>query len=420
MLLNNEKTYIGFDLSYNYAQISYCRQGEKEPETYEVAAGEEQYRIPAALFKRKGINQWFVGKEAENFAKQEDGTLLNGLYQLALDRESIQIENEEFETIALLVLFVKLALAFPRRNYRLEKVAGIMFTVPGLDDRSVEILGRMALLLNLESTEIFFQGREESIYQYAVNEVSEIWKEEIAVFDGHEKGMDCIRLTKNENTTPVVIFSDVSACRDISGTDEEKDALFDEIVGEEKISPSSVVFLIGEKFYGDWCRESLQGLCRNCRVFKGNNLYSKGACYSVMSRMKVIQNENKYVFLGKDKLKTNIGMQVKRNGADSYLAILDGGENWFECRKEFHVILPEGNSLQFIITPLDGRNIQSVEIFLEGLPERPKNMTRLKICAEMTDDVTLNLTIEDMGFGDFYPATGMKFEQQINLSDGGY
>ena len=132
------------------------------------------------------------------------------------------------------------------------------------------------------------------------------------------------------------------------------------------------------------------------------------------------RNADGSIFLGKDKLKTNVGMQVKRGEEDSYLAILNGGESWYECRKEFQIILSEGNSLHFIITPLDGRNIQDMEIILDGLKERPKNMTRLKIVATMSSENVMQLEIEDMGFGEFYPASGMKFREQINLAEEGY
>ena len=76
--------------------------------------------------------------------------------------------------------------------------------------------------------------------------------------------------------------------------------------------------------------------------------------------------------------------------------------------------------MQFLITPLDGRNVQGIEIVLDELPERPKKMTRLKVLATMLDSGTLNLTITDMGFGEFCQSSGMQFCQQIDLRDGGY
>ena len=55
---------IGYDLGDNYAQISYYLPSAEDVETLAVVAGSEQYNIPMMLCKRKGISQWFYGKEA--------------------------------------------------------------------------------------------------------------------------------------------------------------------------------------------------------------------------------------------------------------------------------------------------------------------------------------------------------------------
>ena len=394
---------------------------EQAVETYSVVVGEEQYQIPFCMFKRKGINQWFVGKEVELFKNEEEGTLLENLFSLVMEEETIMIEDEEFETVALLALYVKRTLAMPAMCYRMDQIAGITFTVPVLNKETLVILKKMEALLNLKNVTIFFQGREESIFQYMLHQSLELRKEQVTVFDGNAKEFNCFLLHQNEHTTPVVVLSNELSYAKLEGDDESRDAAFLEIIMERQIPDFSAIFLIGDLFKGNWCQKSLQELCRNRRVFKGNNLYSKGACYTTMDRLnKNTKNSEDIIFLGRDKLKTNIGMQVKRNGEDSYLAILNGGENWYECKKEFQIILSEGNSLHLIVTPLDGRNIQKLEIVLDGLKERPRNMTRLQIVTSMIDENTMQVEVEDMGFGDFYPASHMKFREQINLAEEGY
>lgn len=419
-MIHNDRVYIGFDLSYDYAQISYCLHHEQSVETCPVVAGEEQYQIPFCMFKRKGINQWFVGKEVEYFKEKEEGTLLKNLFSLALEKEKIFIEDEEFETVAMLALFIKRTLAMQTMCYRMEQLAGITFTVPVLNEKTLALLQKTELLMNLKGVEIFFQGREESIFKYMNHQSMELKKEQVTVFDGNAKSLDCFVLNRNEHTVPVVVLSSGYHYDKLEEDEEKKDNAFLDIIQERQIPVFSAVFLIGNQFKGDWCQKSLQELCRNRRVFKGNNLYSKGACYTTIDRMNAgAKTVDHSIFLGKDKLKTNVGMQVKRGEEDSYLAILNGGENWYECKKEFQIILSEGNSLHFIVTPLDGRNIQNIEVVLDGLKVRPKNMTRLKITAAMSNENIMQLEIEDMGFGEFYPASGMKFREQINLSEEG-
>ena len=104
-MLSNDKMIIGYDLSYQYAQISYNHLNGEAPETYALVNGTRQYNIPVCLFKRKDANQWFLGKEAIAFSKQEEGVLLEDLLHAALEQEETVISNEVFESVALLALF---------------------------------------------------------------------------------------------------------------------------------------------------------------------------------------------------------------------------------------------------------------------------------------------------------------------------
>lgn len=418
MILANDKMIIGYDLSYDYAQISYCRQNGEVPETFALVNGTRQYNVPVCLFKRREVNQWFLGKEAVAFSKQEEGTLLTGLLQAALEQEEIYIGEEAFESIALLALFIKRSLYLPGKECKLDKVAGIMFTVPILSEKMIGLLQRLIVLLNLPNCRIYFQGREESIYYYMIHQPKELWNEDVLLFDSSHEALKSYRFMKNSNTKPMVAFVEETDHGQLTGEDEEKDGQFLQIVQQSASDISNCVFLLGEGFSGDWCQESLRLLCHNRRVFKGNDLYSKGACYSVQERLDD-QKSQTMIFLGKDKLKTNVGMEVSRQGEDSYLAILDGGENWYECQKQWDVILREGNMIRLKLTPLNGRNVRYVEMVLDGLPERERNNTRLRMEAVMLNEKILQIQIKDMGFGEFVPASNLCFSQQIDLDLGG-
>ena len=79
------------------------------------------------------------------------------------------------------------------------------------------------------------------------------------------------------------------------------------------------------------------------------------------------------------------------------------------------MILRKENSLFFHITPLTGENITDKKIELEGLPERPPCTTRLKIHVEMESVNQVTATIEDMGFGEFFPSSGKGWRKTITV-----
>lgn len=419
MVLNNDKMIIGYDLSYEYAQISYCRLHGDAPQTYALPGSTRQYNIPVCLFKRNNVNQWFLGKEAAAFSQQEEGTLLDNLLTLALETEEVQIGEESFETIALLTLFIKRSLYLPEKECRPDKVTGIMFTLPALTEKMISLMQRVIVLLNMPECQICFQSREESIYHYVIRQPKELWNEDVLIYDSGQNDLKSYRFKKNRNTRPIVAFVEEASHGRLYGENEEKDGRFAEIVKESAEVSDACVFLLGDGFHGEWCQDSLRLLCHNRRVFKGNDLYSKGACFAIQEKMLKEKQPKQMIFLSKDKLRTNVGMQVLRQGEESYLALLDGGENWYECKKEWDVILTEGNTVVFRLIPLDGRNVRNVEMVLDELPIRKPKMTRLHLQVEMTSATMMEVLIEDMGFGELAPSSGLHFSQQIDLSFGG-
>ena len=184
------------------------------------------------------------------------------------------------------------------------------------------------------------------------------------------------------------------------------------VIGDRNIS---CVYLIGEGFLGEWYQESLRFLCQERRVFLGNNLYSKGACYAARQRMTPGSVSEGYVFLGKDMLKANISLYVEKRGQDSCHPLLDAGTNWYDAKAEIDFLLEEENRFSLRITPLNGGEIRDVEIALTGLPQRPARTTRIHLQIDMADLTTLRLNMEDFGFGEFFQATHQFWEKTISI-----
>ena len=145
---------------------------------------------------------------------------------------------------------------------------------------------------------------------------------------------------------------------------------------------------------------------KSYHVFQGNNLYSKGACFGMAERINPGEKSRDYVYMGEEKLKSNIGMKVLRRGEESYFAVLDAGTNWYEAQTEFEIILASGNKVDFLITPLTGGHVTDKTMILEGLPARAENTTRLKVQVEMSAVNKATITIEDLGFGELFPTSG--------------
>lgn len=422
---NNKKVAVGYDLGENFAQISYCELTEAEPETVSAVTGTEQYNIPAVLCKRRGVGQWYYGKEAVKFAREENGILVEELLTLAERGEEVMVEGEAFDPVALLTLFVKRSLSLLNIRISLSQIEAFMFTVEELTPRIVDVLGKVAAGLQLQVQHICFQSHRESFYAYMLHQSRELWKNDVMIFE-YNKNLKSLCLECNNRTTPKVVFIEQLSYDEVERrvwkveeTErqqqmEELDGLFLDIARETLEGRNvSTIFLLGDGFKEGWAKESLKLLCRNRRVFQGNNLYSKGACYGMLERLNPSEQWKEHVYLGVDKLKSNIGIKALRRGEDSYYAILDAGTNWYEAASEFDIILESGNELDLVITPLTGGNVTGRTLTLEGLPQRPKRTTRLNVRIEMTAVDQAAVTIEDMGFGELIPSSGKAWTQTI-------
>lgn len=426
--MNSDKVLIGYDLGRRFSQISYLSRGSDAPETLSVVAGSESYNIPAVLCKRKSVNQWFYGKEACRYAEENEGTLVENLVDMAKDGEKVLIEGEEFDPVALLTLFIKRSLSVLSAVSGVEKIGGIMFTCGELDRRMVEVLSQAVAGMGLKTKNICFQGHVESVYYYLLHQPQELWNQQAVVCKYQEDGMKIYRMECNKRTAPVVAFIDeeLYPFRSPESIPEEESlreeawrdmdrrflGMMEEVCGGRLISS---VYLIGEGFSEDWLKDSLRYLCKNRRVFQGNNLFSKGACYSMKEKQEASEIGKNHVFLGNEKLKSNIGMKVLRRGMDSYFALLDAGVNWFEAGKEFEFFLETGNSFTVLVTPLNGRDVKAVEIVLEGLPYRPEGTTRLRLGVDMISESRVQFRIEDKGFGEIFPASHLKWKEIIEV-----
>lgn len=409
-----DKIIVGYDLGNRYSQISYCTYENDVPETLSVVAGGESYNIPTALCKRKGVNQWFYGKEAYKHAEEDEGQLITELLTLARAGEKVMVEEEEFDPVALLTLYMKRSLTLLSMISGMERIGAMMITCENLDSRMVEILNAVVAGLSLKTKEVYFQGHVESFYFYTIHQQAELWSRQVVVCDYNTDYMKIYRMECNRKTTPVVAFVDEEEFPFMSG--QEQDERFLSILKEVcEGRMISSVYLIGEGFKEEWMEESLRYLCRGRRVFQGNNLYSKGACYGMQEKLSASEIGKAHVFLGNEKLKANIGMKVLRQGEKSYCALLDAGISWFDAFCEIEFYLEGDNSFELIITPLNGRDVKCAKITLDGLQPRNGAASRLYMEIRMSSENKIEIEIEDLGFGEIFPATGLRWIESFEV-----
>ncbi len=444
---------VGYDLNDTLTQISYFEMNNDSPETLVSGGDNERLGIPTLLCKRKKVSQWSFGTEAGRLIRSEGEAEVSKILSLARDDKSITIDGETFEGIDLLILFIRKSLNLLSVYVSVDQIESLVFTVPTLDKAMISVLERVAVAVPIARERILFQSYSESVYYYMIHQQQELWETESAVFDHDGRKMTCYYMRMNHRTTPIVGLIDEFTFDDVKVPDfeslyepgDEADELTDEEQALEKEKgkeaealkeaaieemdealqevmhgflmsrPIRSAYLLGNGFEGEWCKKTIRYLCMGRRVFQGKNMYSKGACHYGMDRLKPTELNEKYIFLGKDKLQFNLGMNMNRKDKEEYIALADGGENWFDISTAVEFLLASGSRVELIVTPLDGKEIRKINVSLDGLPGRPEKTTRLRMKVSFSSGDTVKVLIEDLGFGEIFPSSNMKWETEVKI-----
>ena len=418
-----KKYYAGFDLCDDYCQIAFGeidRTGGLPLQIRTLTAGEAEndYNIPMLLYKKNGSENWSFGRQAAVNSREADGILVAHLFSAALADQAIEIEGAGYDARKLLSLFIRKCLRLLNDNIPLEQLGILLFTVPVMNKAAVQLMEYLKEELDLPSEILFYEEHDSSFYHYMLNQEEVLRSRDVLLCE--YKGFDRIhisRLTYNRHTTPVVGYVQNAEFGAFpADSEKDMDIQFTRIVQKELAAGNfSAAYLIGDGFKGKWLHDALSLLCRNCRVFQGNNLYSKGAAVSARLRLYPDEITDRYFFLSESKLKSNIGLLAVKQGKETCEPLLDAGVYWYEagCEKDF--ILEGTNEIRLVMMSITGGNASEYMIRLDELPVREDRVTRIRVNLSMRTVNHLDVRIRDMGFGEIYPASGLRWEKGITL-----
>ena len=410
---------IGYDINAKVCQISFLNDGMPEPETLEN--GMENYQIPLALNYYK--DTWTYGKNATRMGSVRGSILVDDIWEKALRKERIQVAGDEYEAVWLLAEFIKQTLQ------QFENIESITFTVPDMNEDIRYLLKGIGQRLGIEKENIYVQDYKESFCHYMFNQPKELWQYEAALFycdqdviraymlrelkTGFRKGRESFvtvdrvaeaQMEELESVYPVLNVDKAKAA-------DEHFKRFIQSVFDKKMVSS--VFLTGEGFENNWYPNSLRVLCNGRRGFMGNNLYSKGACYTARRRME--EDLDAPVYLDETKMTEQICLKMRMHGEEDWYPLVAWGSHWYESDRQCEVLLENTEDIEIHIESLVTGKLRVETVSLEGLPERKNYALRLRIRTMFSDERTCHVVFEDIGFGEFFPPSGFKVEKVIEL-----
>ena len=303
-------------------------------------------QVETALCRREGVNQWYEGKEAVKRALAGEGALAEHLFSRMLHADTIRLSDSEYQLTDLCSLFLEHTYtAFVRkvREQLGEEITVRALVLTGRIDPGVHYGKLQEIVKNLPVEDISFQSHEESIFSYLVHQPRRLMGYETQVLDLTSEQLVTYRVEMNHKTRPVVVSIETTETdlykkkhyasimehdRELAKLDQElAEYMQDYTTGRIVTS----LYLIGDGFHGDWYQETLKVICRNRKVFAGDNLFGKGACFAAAERIWKGEASEDFLYLGKDMLQYNVGIRLYDKTEEIYCPLLDAGTNWYEA-----------------------------------------------------------------------------------------
>ena len=164
-------------------------------------------------------------------------------------------------------------------------------------------------------------------------------------------------------------------------------------------------------------REFMNYISALTNVINETYLYAKGALIYSEEKIKKIENLN-IIHINDSRVYYDMSLSAKVNFDDSLIDIIYAGEEWYYINKNLNIIIERDDDVTFEYTNIYDGNVNNILIHVCGNQDYKlrKNRTNKYNChINFIEQNRPNITIEDVGFGDFYEARHKIFQFSENI-----
>lgn len=412
--------YIGMDLCSDFTQLSYYNDIKREPESVSQLNNKETYLMPNILFYSTDTEHWYVGGEASEARFNENGTVVDGIFENISNEEKLTVAGKEYSYQELFMMMVKLHIDSFLYRYEAAEVRKLVISVENYDPLMFSLLSNLYIDMGIPKESIEITSHLDSGLFYIFNQPSELWNNSVALYDYSADGLNYYRIDISKNKEPKiinVIHEDYTQQISLSkfGNDTyQMDLDFSKIAEHEgKKAYISAVFLTGVGFSNKWMKKSTNVLCQGRRVFVGQNIYTKGACYrAVGGEYKFFYDE--FFVETKENVLSDIGITLD-DEKDTFIPIITGGKQWYNTHGELSVILDDTDTITLVYRNHKTGDEKRETVRIHGLPKRPNKTTKVSLEVEFDSPHEGAVIVRDLGFGKMFPTTNKIYRKEFSI-----
>lgn len=412
--------YLGMDLCSESTQISFYNDIKREPETVNQLNNKETYMMPNILFFSRETGDWYVGSEASEARFKEEGIILDNLFANAKSEELIDVYGTKYSYKYLFILMLKMHINSFLYRYEGATVKRLVITIPEYNKDLYRVLSTFHNELDISPDCVKITSHLDSGLYYIFNQSSDLYINSVALFDYNADGLNYYRIDITRGKDPEVIsviHEDYSSQFNLSlftGDNILMDVTFAKIVDYEmKKTYISSVFLTGLGFSEKWMNKSRNILCQGRRVFAGQNIYTKGACYKAVGG-EYEEFYKRFFVDTKENVIYDIGISTG-DEEDEFIPIALGGRQWYNTTGKINIILDDTDKITIVYRNRRSGQETRETVKLYGIPKRPNKTSKFSVEVEFENPNQGAVIIKDVGFGKLFPTTNKIYRKEFEI-----
>ena len=390
---------VGMDICEDYVQLTYYDNELLSPESVSRGEGEEQYLIPARLAYRKSKNDWIIGDELD---KEESGDIVEvqDFIKYVCLNEEIRVCDKTYKAEQLMKIFLEALLNVLNSFYPFNEIEYMGITFPTVTKEMSYKMSAVLKELGFEKEKYILLTHDEAFLYYTINQKIELWLNDTALFELEEDGLHFRILTISKKLEPITAK--------ISKKEKSANLFHTLSLMALEESTVSTIYAVGRGFIDAWADGVLRKLSPGRRIFRGQNLYAKGACLA--AKDKTSDEPTDIVLMEEDKTTVGFSLMAVKDGKNTEITLLKPALKWYEAETEIDLIIKDEDELGIQINDFITKKTSQRFISFSGISTAEAGLTRIRLSLKFTNRDTCIIKASDMGFGSFVPTTNRVWE----------
>lgn len=407
---------LGIDLCDDITQVTVMRPHAAEPDAVYFDAADRKEYLPTSLSLLPEVGMQAGEKDGE--------TVLTGFFHKAICGHPVEWNGVEYSPQDILELYLGGLFRRIKERYPEQDMGIVALTCEEVntDEQAKRILLNVMRRLESFCKTYLVMSHLEAFMHFVIRQEEELWQNGSAAFDYASEGLLFYHMrcrTVGGRRFLLAEYKDYSETIPAGFTKSEETHLvaltFERLAAAALGQRTGSLFVTGRSFEGEWVADVLRLLSGGRRVFRGENLYTQGACYAATEAFRG-EGHVEFSLLMPEQILYDVYLMAETTAQEEEIQLAKVGQSYQLAKNEIEVLLDTTDKLSFKVVPAGGGSSFMLRIAPRDLELRPDKTNRYQVRMFFVSRDCMAIQVKDVGFGEFYPSTHRIYEELVDLS----